>query len=83
MKMAIHIHTTYDGATWIVHRDTTHAGRRMYFLDKYNSDLQIVDSINLYWETEDYNEDSPKTYYFNDQVITEEEYNSYYQAIFE
>lgn len=75
--------TTYDGATWIVHRDTTHAGRRMYFLDKYNGDLQIVDSINLYWETEDYNEDSPKTYYFNDQVITEEEYNSYYQAIFE
>ena len=70
MKMAIHIHTTYDGATWIVHRDTTHAGRRMYFLDKYNGDLQIVDSINLYWETEDY-------------VITEEEYNSYYQAIFE
>ena len=55
----------------------------MYFLDKYNGDLQIVDSINLYWETEDYNEDSPKTYYFNDQVITEEEYNSYYQAIFE
>ena len=76
-------YTTYDGATWIVHSDTTHMGRCMYFLDKYNGDLQIVDSINLYWETEDYEEDSPKTYYFNDQEITEQEYNSYYQAIFE
>ena len=75
-------YTTYDGATWIVHKDTLHSGRCTYFLDKYNGDLQIVDSINLYWITEDYDEDSPKSYYFNEQEISEEEFDSYYQAIF-
>ncbi|RKM63101.1 hypothetical protein D6856_02980 [Butyrivibrio sp. XB500-5] len=74
-------YVTYKDATWIVHSDTTHGGREYYQFDKYDGDLNIVESFNLYWTAED-EEEKNKTYFFNDEEITEEEYNKYYNEIF-
>ncbi len=70
---------TYEDATWIVYQDTTHEGRCTYQLYKFDGDLQIVDSMNLYWNEDD-NEN--RTYYHNDKEVSEDEYNEYYKKIF-
>lgn len=69
----------YDNATWIVYQDTLHEGRCTYQLYKFDGDLKIVDSLNLYWYEDDNGE---CTYYYNDEVISEDEYNSIYNKIF-
>lgn len=74
-------YVTYKDAVWIVHSDTTHGGRVYYNFDKYDGDLNIVESFNLYWYAEDEAEEM-KTYYYNDEEITEAEYNAYYEEIF-
>ena len=78
---AVCSYVTYKDATWIVHSDTTHGGRDVYQFDKYDGDLNIVESFNLYWTAEDLEENN-KTYYYNDEEITEAEYNKYYDEIF-
>ena len=78
---AVCSYVTYKDATWIVHSDTTHGGRDVYQFDKYDGDLNIVESFNLYWTAEDLEENN-KTYYYNDEEITEAEYNKYHDEIF-
>ncbi len=65
--------------TYIVHRDTSHGGRQVYWFDKYNGKGEVEDSFTLsaeYWDSEDdhYNENSDFT--FRDKKITMEEYES-------
>ena len=69
---------TYNNSTWIVYRDTAHEGRSMYQLYKFNGNLQIEDSMNLYWNED---EDGNRTYYYNDEKISEEDYNKKYKEI--
>ena len=78
---AVCSYVTYKDATWIVHSDTTHGGRDVYQFDKYDGNLNIVESFNLYWTAEDLEENN-KTYYYNDEEITEAEYNKYHDEIF-
>ncbi len=70
---------TYNNATWVVYQDTSHEGRSTYQLYKYNGDLQIEDSMNLYWNEE---EDGNRIYYYNDEEISEDKYNTIYKDIF-
>lgn len=62
----------HEGVCWVVHKDTTHAGRCGYWFDRYNGDLQIVESFSLKWEED---EDGTNHYYYNDEEVTEDEYN--------
>ena len=70
---------TYNNSTWILYQDTMHEGRSMYQLYKFNGNLQIEDSMNLYWNED---EDGNRTYYYNDDEISEETYNDIYSDIF-
>lgn len=57
----------YDNVTWIVHSDTTHVGRQMFWLKRYDGGGNIVDEFKLgasYWDSDDdkYDENSDFTY---------------------
>ncbi len=78
-------HTRYDGDQWIVHSDTTHAGRQIYKLERYSGPGNVVDSFTLsaeYWDspTGYYNENS--TFKYRDQTITMEEYEEWKEKLF-
>ncbi|MCM1252220.1 MAG: hypothetical protein NC321_05320 [Clostridium sp.] len=66
----------YEDAVWIVHSDTSHAGRQMFWLMKYDGEGNIVDEFELtaeYWDSYDgYDENSDFT--CRDEKITMEEY---------
>ena len=70
---------TYDNATWIVYQDTLHEGRCTYQLYKFNGDLEITDSMNLYWYEDDAGN---RTYFYNDEEIAEDKYNEISKKIF-
>ncbi len=70
---------TYDNATWIVFQDTLHEGRCTYQLYKFNGDLEITDSMNLYWYEDDAGN---RTYFYNDEEIAEDKYNEISKKIF-
>ncbi|GEM_PF-6529014 len=72
--------TQYDGAYWIVHSDTTHGGRCTYTLTKFNGNLEVVDSFMFGWE--DWEDDGIKTYYLDDNEITEADYKALYDKVF-
>ena len=40
-------YTDYDNAVWIVHSDTTHAGRQMYWLTRYDGGGNVVHELSL------------------------------------
>lgn len=78
-------HISYDDAVWIVHSDTTHQGRKVYWLTKYDGGENIVDEFKFsaeYWDSPDdkYNADSDFT--FRDQKISMEEYEALHKEIF-
>lgn len=57
----------YDNVTWIVHSDTTHVGRQMFWMKRYDGGGNIVDEFKLgasYWDSDDdkYDENSDFTY---------------------
>lgn len=69
--------TSTEEEAWIVHRDTSHAGRQMFWFEKYNGEGEVVDQFTLfaeYWEEPEdrYTEDSDFTY--RDEKITMREY---------
>jgi hypothetical protein len=74
-------YVTYKDEIWVIHRDTTHSGRIYYKFDKYDGDLNVVDSFRLYWIGDDEDE-KDRTYYYNDEEISEDQYNEYYTEIF-
>lgn len=71
-------YTTFDGQTWIVHSDTIHEGRCMYWFTKYDGTGKVLDTFLLsqeFWETPDMPDGPDAVYTYRDEVITEEEYN--------
>ena len=72
--------TQYDGAYWIVHSDTTHGGRCTYVLTKFNGNLEVVGSFKF--GLEDWEDDGIKTYYLDDNEITEADYKDLYDKVF-
>lgn len=72
-------YTFIDDEAWIVHSDTSHGGRQMFWFEKFNGDGEVVDQFTLsaeYWEEPEgrYTENSEFTY--RDEKITMEEYES-------
>ncbi|MBR6383461.1 MAG: hypothetical protein IKS56_05695 [Lachnospiraceae bacterium] len=72
-------YTFYDGAYWIVIKDTTHGGRLYYLLYKYEGGDNLTDSMSLLgnWYSED-----EKEFTFNDEPISEEEFYKIKDEIF-
>ena len=73
-------YTYYENAYWVVHSDTTHAGRLGYILDKYEGGDNLVESMKLLGEK--YNEGEEGTYSFNGQAVSEEEFFTLRDEIF-
>ncbi len=72
-------YTQYDNAVWIVHRDTTHAGRQVYWLTKYDGGETIVDEFTLaaeYWDSPDSKYDENSDFTYRDEKITMKEYEA-------
>ncbi len=79
-------YTDYDSATWIVHSDTTHAGRQTYWLTRYDGEGNIADEFKLgaeYWDSphDKYDENSDFTY--RDEKISMAEYEALRKEIFD
>jgi len=79
-------YTEYEDAVWIVHRDTTHGGRQIYWLTKYDGGKHIVDEFRLsaeYWDSADgmYDENSDFTY--REEKISMQEYEALREEILE
>ena len=71
-------YANYDNATWIVHSDTTHGGRQLFWLTQYNGEGKIVDAFRLgaaYWDSPDdkYDENSEFTYRYEEISMSEYE----------
>ena len=77
---AVCSYTWYNGEYWIVHGDTTHEGRCMYKLSKYNGNLDIVSSFEIGWT--DWDGDGNASYYMDDMELTKEQYEEYINQIF-
>ena len=77
-------HTNYQDAVYIVHRDTSHGGRQMYWLTKYNGKGEAEDSFTLsaeYWDNENDQYDENSTFTFRDKAITMQEYEDLVKEI--
>lgn len=77
-------YTNYQDAVYIVHRDTSHGGRQMYWLDKYNGKGEAEDSFTLsaeYWDNENDQYDENSTFTFRDKAITMQEYEDLVKEI--
>ena len=72
-------YTYYDGAYWIVIKDTTHAGRLYYALYKYEGGDNLVDSMLLLGE---FKSENDKNFTFNEEQITEEEFYKKKEELF-
>lgn len=72
-------YTNYDNAVWIVHCDTVHVGRQMYWLTKYDGDGEIVDEFKLsaeYWDSPDDQYDENSDFTYRDEKISMAEYEA-------
>ena len=66
-----------DDEFWVVHADTSHGGREMYFLEKYNGKGEVTDTTTLsaeYWDNPDDQYDENSDFKFRDEPITMEEF---------
>lgn len=78
-------YTDYDNATWIVHSDTTHAGRQIYWLTRYDGGGRIADEFRLgaeYWDSPDDEYDENSDFTYRDAKISMEEYETLLSEIF-
>ena len=74
----------YEGKTYIIHSDTSHAGRQIFIFDRYE-DGKSVENFTLsaeYWENtfDAYDQDSD--FIFKDQKISMEEYEALTKELF-
>lgn len=75
----------YDDATWIVHQDTSHAGRQMFWLSKYDGGGNIVDEFELgaqYWDSTEDKYDENSDFSCRDEKISMSEYEELRKGIF-
>ena len=71
-------HQKYNNANWVVHSDVDSAERSGYWFDKYNGDLEIVDSFSFRWEEVD----GIERYYINNQEVSQGEYEELKNKVF-
>jgi len=74
-----------DNEFWIVHQDTSHGGRQIYVLDKYNGKGEIVESTSLgaeYWDSPDDQYDENSVFYFKDKPISMKEFERIRDGLF-
>lgn len=72
-------YTNFDHAVWIVHCDTTHAGRQMYWLEKYDGSGNIVDEFQLsaeYWDSPGDTYDENSDFIYRGEKITMTEFET-------
>lgn len=67
-------HTSFDDKVWIVHSDTMHGGRRMYWFTCYDGGENVVDEFTLKEEFWDDPTEQDAVYSYRDEEITKEEY---------
>lgn len=75
----------YDNVTWIVHSDTTHVGRQMFWLKRYDGGGNIVDEFKLgasYWDSDDDKYDENSDFTYRDEKISMSEYEELREEIF-
>lgn len=75
----------YDNVTWIVHSDTTHVGRQMFWLKRYDGGGNIVDEFKLgasYWDSDDDKYDENSDFTYRDEKISMSEYEELRKEIF-
>lgn len=78
-------YTYYDNAAWIVHSDTTHVGRQVYWLTRFDGDGNVVDEFVLaaaYWDSPDSRYDENSDFTYRDNKISMEEYEALRKEIF-
>lgn len=78
-------YTDYDNATWIVHRDTSHVGRQIYWLTRYDGNGNVADEFRLgaeYWYSPDDKYDENSDFTYRDAKIPMEEYETLLNEIF-
>lgn len=78
-------YTNYDNAVWIVHGDTTHGGRQMYWLAKYDGEGNIADEFQLsaeYWDSPDDKYDENSDFTYRDEKVSMKEYEALSKEIF-
>lgn len=70
-------YTNFDEQTWIVHSDTTHSGRYLYYFTRYERTGEVQDSFLLsqeFWETPDMPDGPDTVYTYRDKTISREEF---------
>ena len=76
----------YEDSIYIIHRDTSHGGRKIYRFDLYDGSGEAVESFDLsaeYWDAEYDMYDSDSDFTFKGESITMEEYEKLMKDIFD
>ena len=67
----------YDNATWVVHSDTSHVGRQLFWLTRYEGGGNIADEFGFgaeYWDSADDKYDESSDFTCRDEKISMTEY---------
>jgi hypothetical protein len=73
----------YEGLTYVIHRDVSHSGRKVYIFDRYDETGEIVESFRLeaFSDTDQY-DDEHATFTFKDKAITAQEFEELTDIIY-
>lgn len=72
-------YTNYDNAVWVVHSDTSHMGRQMFWMTRYDGGEKIVEELLLaaeYWDSPDGVYDKNSDFTFGEEKISMETYEA-------
>lgn len=78
-------YTNYDNAVWVVHSDTSHMGRQMFWLTRYDGGEKIVEELLLaaeYWNSPDGVYDENSDFTFGEEKISMEKYEALRKELF-
>lgn len=78
-------YTNYDNAVWVVHSDTTHGGRQLFSLTRYDGGEKIVEELLLaaeYWDSPDGVYDENSDFTFGEEKISMEKYEALRKELF-
>lgn len=77
-------YTHFEDAVWVVHCDTTHGGRQVYWLEKHDGGGNVVDEFQLsaeYWDSPDDKYDEDSDFSYRDEKITMTEFEALREQI--
>lgn len=75
----------YDNAVWIVHSDTSHMGRQMFWLTRYDGGEKIVEELLLaaeYWDSPNGVYDENSDFTFREEKISMKTYEALRKELF-